>query len=198
MSDQQVGESGIARRRFLAATGALGLSSLAGCTSWNVLASEEYLAAVGEAHDAGDLRIEIPYLEVAEEIVVHSRFSGDERHHEGYVFVIPWLRIENVGDDPVPTFNPVRDVDLFYEGEDPDYEGGRHHEITVGGNTEPTYYAARQDVGTTVPPGGTVEGFGPVYRLPTGFDPTQLHVQITVDEEEYRWVYERADDPEDR
>lgn len=189
LSDPTV--AGTGRRAFLGAAATIGAGSLAGCLGRiGAARSGSALVPVGEPVDTGDLVLAVESIDLVDEIEVHTTFSSEVRREPDSVFALPWIRVEHVGDEPRMFFNALHDVSVRYADEEPEYEGGRQRAITVHGETAPSYYTAYREIDRPVAPGTVVEGYGPVYRLPADVDPTQLTVQITVDDRDYTWVLE--------
>ncbi len=172
--------SGLYRREFIAA-GGLAMFALAGCLG------RGSRVAAGTAIQVDDLLINVLRVDVTDELVADEQ-SITAR--PGSVIALPWIRIENTGSSPASLPAPIGRVRVMHGDERVRYITGTIDEITIDGETSPSYRSGYRAVDGSLPAGEVVEGYGPIFEFAEGFDPAEVGVKITVNSRDYEWWLE--------
>ena len=189
------------RRSFIAA-GALAMLPLSGCSGLQVLGEDEiWPAEVGEPREVDNMLVTFTHVSVVESMEVHRQDDAgepliEEWVRDGYVYALPWVRIENIGETSISLPSPLGHIVVRYRGARAGYDGARIDAITVGDETHDTYRHNYYAIGRRISPGEVVEGVSTPYRLPEGFDPTEASVILLYgfDRKEHEWMFEKPAD----
>lgn len=202
------------RRRFVKTTVTTGIVAVAGCTSEpsnkdatpgtstpadnpgtttttnNASNGTRSPMNLGKSVTYGGLRMSVTKTRTA------SKYTDDRGTHkpeQGAVFLLAYVRVENVGDTEI--FYPERggDIQLLYKSEEASDEFPTQP-FKIHGETLTLYSDSmeKKDAGTGAFPGTVVEGWC-VFEVPEGFKKTDTVVEIRYsdtshDSREFRWV----------
>lgn len=150
----------------------------------------ERTKSVGQSVTYGGLKMAVTEVKTADAITE----DGDEQTPEqGAVFVLTYIRIENVGDTEIHYPERGGDVQMVYKEEEAgdEFVG---NEFTVDGKTYATYSGSMDETGADAGayPDTVVKGWA-VFELPEDFDRDDAAVSIRYSDTShesirFRWM----------